>query len=76
MAVDGPRQGRPGRMSKGERRLINFRLATDKADLAREIATAEGFEHMSDWLAMAVNAYIDKTDLGQAYQQKAPQKTG
>lgn len=54
---------RVGRPSKGERRVVAFRLPTQKADLVRELADAEGFEHVSDWLAHVVSERIEHTDL-------------
>ncbi|KIC68692.1 hypothetical protein [Pseudarthrobacter phenanthrenivorans] len=76
MAADEATPTRRGRKSKGARRVIGFRLPVEKADLAREIATAEGFEHLSDWVSMTVTEYIDSTDLGKAHQQKAAQMSG
>lgn len=46
--------------SKGKRRVIYFRLPVEKANSAREIATAEGFEHLSDWIAITVTEYMEK----------------
>lgn len=60
MAADNTIPPRGGRKSKGERRVINFRLPIEKADLAREIATAEGYEHLSDWVTMTVTEYMEK----------------
>lgn len=62
------RRGRPG---KGERRVVAFRLPTQKADLVRELADAEGFEHVSDWLAHVVSERIDHTDLTKVRRQQA-----
>lgn len=45
---------------KRKRRVIYFRLPIEKASRAREIATSEGFEHLSDWIAMAVTEYMEK----------------
>jgi len=59
--------GRPG---KGERRVVAFRLPTQKADLVRELADAEGFEHVSDWLAHVVSERIDNTDLTKVRRQR------
>lgn len=76
MAADEAIPTRRGRKSKGARRVIGFRLPVAKADLAREIATAEGFEHLSDWVSMTVTEYIDSTDLGKALQQKVAEMPG
>lgn len=73
MAPEETTPTRRGRKPKGARRVIGFRLAVEKADLAREIATEEGFEHLSDWVSMVVTEYIDDTDLGKA-QQCSPRK--
>lgn len=54
---------RAGRHSKGERRLIGFRLATRKADIVREVAEAEGYEYVSDWVAHVVEERLNNTDL-------------
>lgn len=61
---------RAGRHSKGERRLIGFRLATHKADLVRELADAEGYEHVSDWVADVVSARLEQTDLSKVRHQE------
>lgn len=58
-----------GRPSKGERRLIGFRLALQEADLVREIADAEGYEHVSDWVADVVSERIDRTDMSKIGHQ-------
>ncbi|WP_018771410.1 hypothetical protein [Arthrobacter sp. 162MFSha1.1] len=76
MAADEASPARRGRKSRGARRVIGFRLAVDKADLAREVATAEGFEHLSDWVSQTVTEYIDNTDLGKAHLLKAAQMPG
>lgn len=67
MAATNRRAGRPG---KGERRLLAFRLATPRADIARDLAQAEGFEYVSDWLAHIVNEHIDNTDLSKIQHQE------
>lgn len=66
MTMTTNRRGRPG---KGERRVVAFRLPTQKADLVRELADAEGFEHVSDWLAQVVLDRIDHTDLSNVRHQ-------
>ena len=60
---------RVGRHSKGERRLIGFRLATQKADLVREVADAAGYEHVSDWVADLVSEKLDQLDLNEIRRQ-------
>ncbi|MCC3292608.1 hypothetical protein [Arthrobacter sp. zg-Y1110] len=54
---------RPGRKSKGDRKLIGFRLATEQADIVSEIAAAEGYRYVSDWVASVVSDRIEHTDL-------------
>ncbi|MCU6480550.1 hypothetical protein [Arthrobacter sp. A2-55] len=54
---------RVGRRSKGERKVVAFRLPTDKADMVNELAAKEGYKYVSDWLAQVVEDRIDKTDL-------------
>jgi len=49
---------------------VAFRLPTQKADLVRELATAEGFEHVSDWLAHVVSERIANTDFTKVRRQK------
>ncbi|KRF06332.1 hypothetical protein ASH00_08820 [Arthrobacter sp. Soil782] len=56
-------QTRPGRKSKGDRRLIGFRLATSQADKVIEIAHAEGYRYVSDWVAAVVEDRIANTEL-------------
>lgn len=60
---------RVGRHSKGERKLIGFRLATQKADIVRELADAEGYEHVSDWVAHVVSERIERSDLSKIRHQ-------
>lgn len=50
------RIGRPG---KGARRVMTFRLAEHKADIVRELANAEGYEYVSDYLAQLVAEHLD-----------------
>lgn len=65
MRDESKQQARPGRKSKGDRRLIGFRLATSQADKVIEIAHAEGYRYVSDWVADVVNDRIADTELGQ-----------
>ncbi|MBT1003979.1 hypothetical protein KIH31_15425 [Paenarthrobacter sp. DKR-5] len=67
MTASNRRAGRPG---KGDRRVVAFRLATPKVDIVRELAVAEGFEHVSDWLAHVVSERIDHTDLSKIKRQE------
>lgn len=67
MATTNRRAGRPG---KGDRRVMAFRLATPRADIVRDLAEAEGFEYVSDWLAHVVNQRIDHTDLSKIRRQE------
>ncbi len=53
----------PGRRSKGDRKLIGFRLASPKADLVSKLAAAEGYKYVSDWVAHVVEQRIENTDL-------------
>ncbi|MHA7192018.1 hypothetical protein ACX80N_17175 [Arthrobacter sp. MDT2-16] len=71
MAVTADGRVGPGRRHKGDRKLIGFRLATEKANTVREIASAEGFEHVSDWVASVVEDRIQHTDLTKTNQQGA-----
>ncbi|MFJ7751798.1 hypothetical protein ACIQXM_17810 [Arthrobacter sp. NPDC097144] len=68
MTAEGPK--RVGRRSKGDRKLIGFRLATDKAEVVSEIAAAEGYRYVSDWVASVVAERIEKTDLDRIHQQQ------
>lgn len=68
MTTEGPK--RVGRRSKGDRKLIGFRLATDKAEVVSEIAAAEGYRYVSDWVASVVAERIENTDLGGIHQQQ------
>ncbi|MBG6184890.1 hypothetical protein IWX65_002868 [Arthrobacter sp. CAN_A214] len=71
MAVTADGRVGPGRRHKGDRKLIGFRLATEKANAVREIASAEGFEHVSDWVASVVEDRIQHTDFSKNNQQEA-----
>lgn len=68
MTTEAPK--RVGRRSKGDRKLIGFRLATDKAEIVSEIAAAEGYRYVSDWVASVVAARIQNTDLDGIHQQQ------
>ncbi|WP_461171218.1 hypothetical protein [Arthrobacter sp. Z1-15] len=71
MTIEAPK--RVGRRSKGDRKLIGFRLAKDRAGIVSELAKAEGFEHVSDWVASVVNERIDNTDLSAiGHQEELP----
>jgi len=66
MTMTTNRRGRPG---KGERRVVAFRLPTQQADRVRELADAEGFEHVSDWLTKVVSERIENTDVTKVRRQ-------
>lgn len=68
MTTEAPK--RVGRRSKGDRKLIGFRLATDKAEVVSEIAAAEGYRYVSDWVASVVAERIENTDLDEIHQQQ------
>ena len=68
MTAEAPK--RVGRRSKGDRKLIGFRLATDKAEVVSEIAAAEGYRYVSDWVASVVAERIENTDLDGIHQQQ------
>lgn len=68
MTAEAPK--RVGRRSKGDRKLIGFRLATDKADAVSEIAAAEGYRYVSDWVASVVAERIEKTDMREIHQHQ------
>lgn len=61
MAATGNRGG--GRRSKGDRKLLGFRMGTDKADKVSLVAKAEGYRYVSDWLADLVEERLNSTDL-------------
>ncbi len=71
LKMAGP--GIRGRRSKGDRKLIGFRLETPQADLVTELAAAEGYKYVSDWVADVVKHRIRTTDLRNVqHQQELP----
>lgn len=63
MADEAPQRRGPGRRSKGDRKLIGFRLPTDQAEAVSEVAAAEGYRYVSDWVASVVEDRLNRTDL-------------
>jgi len=61
---------RTGRRSKGDRKFVGFRIATPKADAMEEIAKAEGYQYVSDWLSDVVEERLAKTRLHAIVQQE------
>jgi hypothetical protein len=61
---------RTGRRSKGDRKFVGFRIATPKADAMEEIAKAEGYQYVSDWLSDVVEERLANTRLHAIVQQE------
>ncbi|MHC6231995.1 hypothetical protein ACX5I6_20900 [Arthrobacter sp. MMS24-T111] len=61
---------RTGRRSKGDRKFVGFRIATPKADAMEEIAKAEGYQYVSDWLSDVVEERLANTKLHAIVQQE------
>lgn len=70
MSIAARRVGRP---SKGDRRLLTFRLDVSKADLIRELASVEGL-CVSDYLAHVVSELIDGSNLGAVMPHKEAER--
>lgn len=45
------------------------------ADIVRELADAEGYEHVSDWVAHVVAERIDQSDLSKIRKQQNEQRS-
>jgi hypothetical protein len=63
--MDTTKPKKPGRHSKGKRRLIGFRLLETKADRVSLVAKAEGYKYVSDWVAAVVDERLSRTDMHQ-----------
>ena len=61
---------RTGRRSKGDRKFVGFRIATPKADAMDQIAKAEGYQYVSDWLSDVVEERLANTRLHAIVQQE------
>ncbi|MCC3299305.1 hypothetical protein [Arthrobacter caoxuetaonis] len=61
---------RPGRKSKGDRKFFGFRIATERADIVNDIAAAEGYKYVSDWVASVIEDRIENTDLSAINRQE------
>lgn len=61
---------RTGRRSKGDRKFVGFRIATPKADAMDQIAKAEGYQYVSDWLSDLVEERLAATHLHAISQQE------
>lgn len=54
--------GRPGRRSKGDRKVYSFRLNAERDELLKRVVAAEGYEYLSDWVAKVIEDKLAESD--------------